>query len=186
MPSHERWARKAARKRLEVRVLPHVLVLSGLCSPGTGRRSLPATTDSHMDRYALLPVSYCSSSLSSLTYSSFGLSRRDKRSDPLRSAPCVVDYGTESSVSSSIYVIYAGQASFYLHSVYATLFLDAWRKDSLVLLAHHVITTVLLCVSWAARSVLHTIARSPDRVTASLFVQVSPIGTHHDLSPRHL
>lgn len=67
----------------------------------------------------------------------------------------LTEYRIESSVSSSIYVIYAAQASFYLHSVYATLFLDAWRKDSLVLLVHHVITTVLLCVSWSARYVLH-------------------------------
>ena len=93
------------------------------------------------------------------------------------------EYRIESSVPSSIYVIYAAQASFYLHSVYATLFLDVWRKDSLVLLLHHVITTVLLCVSWSAR--LADLATRPF-VTSSPATQVPLVRTDHHLPPRHL
>ncbi|XP_076333184.1 ceramide synthase 1-like isoform X1 [Tachypleus tridentatus] len=50
-----------------------------------------------------------------------------------------------------IYILYIVQCSFYLHSVYATLFLDTWRKDSIVLLIHHVITLVLVSSSLALR-----------------------------------
>ena len=53
--------------------------------------------------------------------------------------------------STSYYLIFAIECSFYIHSLYATLFLDSWRKDSIVLMVHHVMTIALLVFSWSAR-----------------------------------
>lgn len=50
-----------------------------------------------------------------------------------------------------IYILYMAELSFYLHSVYATLALDAWRKDSGVMLLHHAVTLVLIGISLIAR-----------------------------------
>ncbi|XP_078524769.1 ceramide synthase 1 [Lissotriton helveticus] len=50
-----------------------------------------------------------------------------------------------------ITVAYLLQGSFYAHSTYATLYMDAWRKDSVVMLVHHLVTLVLICVSYAFR-----------------------------------
>ena len=55
------------------------------------------------------------------------------------------------SVPSDIYYLYCIQASFYLHSIYATVFMDTWRKDSIAMLIHHVLTVFLLCFSFAIR-----------------------------------
>ena len=46
---------------------------------------------------------------------------------------------------------YLLQGSFYGHSIYATLYMDAWRKDSVVMLIHHVVTLVLIVSSYAFR-----------------------------------
>jgi len=61
------------------------------------------------------------------------------------------EYSVDSSVSSSYYAMFAIQTSFYVYSVYASVFLDAWRKDSIVLLIHHFITIILFTFSWSAR-----------------------------------
>lgn len=53
--------------------------------------------------------------------------------------------------STSYYVVFSVECSFYVYSLYATLFLDSWRKDSLVLMVHHIMTVALLVFSWAAR-----------------------------------
>ncbi|PAA47465.1 hypothetical protein BOX15_Mlig024247g2 [Macrostomum lignano] len=50
----------------------------------------------------------------------------------------------EKPLPSDIYWMYALQLGFYLHSVYATLFMDAWRKDSIMMLFHHGLTIFLL------------------------------------------
>src|SRR5262249_31343131 len=60
------------------------------------------------------------------------------------------------SVGWDIYIIYLIQCSFYLHSVYATLYLDVWRKDSIVMLIHHFLTLSLIGFSYAARYVYHS------------------------------
>ena len=44
---------------------------------------------------------------------------------------------------------YAIEASFYLHSIYSTIYMDIWRKDSRVMLAHHVVTLWLIATSYA-------------------------------------
>lgn len=53
--------------------------------------------------------------------------------------------------STSYYIVFLIECSFYVHSLYATLFLDSWRKDSLVLMVHHIMTVALLVFSWSAR-----------------------------------
>lgn len=53
--------------------------------------------------------------------------------------------------STDIYLIYLIQSSFYLHSMYATVFVDVWRKDSMLLIFHHIVTFGLLAFSHAFR-----------------------------------
>ncbi|XP_076322781.1 ceramide synthase 1-like isoform X2 [Tachypleus tridentatus] len=61
------------------------------------------------------------------------------------------NWNINSPIPTDIYILYVIQCSFYLHSLYATLFLDTWRKDSVVLLLHHLITLVLVSGSLACR-----------------------------------
>ncbi|UYV67150.1 CERS1 [Cordylochernes scorpioides] len=61
------------------------------------------------------------------------------------------DWSFEEPVPWDIYAIYMVQCSFYLHSLYATLVLDTWRKDSPVMLAHHLVTLALLLLSYGLR-----------------------------------
>ncbi|KAM6167874.1 ceramide synthase 1 [Erethizon dorsatum] len=46
---------------------------------------------------------------------------------------------------------YLLQGSFYGHSIYATLYMDTWRRDSVVMLTHHVVTLALIICSYAFR-----------------------------------
>ncbi|KAM4888135.1 ceramide synthase 1 [Thomomys bottae] len=55
------------------------------------------------------------------------------------------------AVPRDIGAAYLLQGSFYGHSIYATLCMDAWRKDSLVMLLHHVVALVLIVASYAFR-----------------------------------
>ncbi|XP_069505271.1 ceramide synthase 1 isoform X2 [Ambystoma mexicanum] len=55
------------------------------------------------------------------------------------------------AVPLDIAIAYLLQGSFYAHSTYATLYMDAWRKDSVVMLVHHVVTLVLISFSYAFR-----------------------------------
>jgi len=54
-------------------------------------------------------------------------------------------------VPNVIYMCYMVQFSFYLHSVYATLYLDVWRKDSVLMMAHHFTTLLLIGFSYNYR-----------------------------------
>ncbi|XP_048845265.1 ceramide synthase 1-like isoform X2 [Brienomyrus brachyistius] len=54
-------------------------------------------------------------------------------------------------VPCDIAIAYLIQGSFYGHSIYATLYMDAWRRDSIVMLAHHLITLALIAFSYAFR-----------------------------------
>ncbi|XP_054142585.1 ceramide synthase 1 [Melozone crissalis] len=54
-------------------------------------------------------------------------------------------------VPRDIALAYLLQGSFYGHSLYATAYMDTWRKDSLVMLLHHVVTLTLLASSYAFR-----------------------------------
>ncbi|NXQ09437.1 CERS1 synthase, partial [Vidua macroura] len=52
-------------------------------------------------------------------------------------------------VPGDIAVAYLLQGSFYGHSLYATAYMDTWRKDSLVMLLHHVVALTLIASSYA-------------------------------------
>jgi len=58
---------------------------------------------------------------------------------------------SESVVPKEIYFAYLMQMSFYMHSVYGTLYMDQWRKDSIVMLIHHFLTMTLIGFSYAVR-----------------------------------
>ncbi|KER18111.1 hypothetical protein T265_12372 [Opisthorchis viverrini] len=47
--------------------------------------------------------------------------------------------------------IYCVQMTHYLHSAYATLYLDPWRSDSPAMLLHHVVTLSLISLSFVRR-----------------------------------
>lgn len=57
------------------------------------------------------------------------------------------------SVPTDIAIAYLIQGSFYGHSIYATVYMDAWRKDSAVMVVHHIITLALISFSYAFRYV---------------------------------
>ncbi|XP_015987899.1 ceramide synthase 1 [Rousettus aegyptiacus] len=61
------------------------------------------------------------------------------------------DWTPGMEVPQDIAAAYLLQGSFYGHSIYATLYMDAWRKDSVVMLVHHVVTLVLIVSSYAFR-----------------------------------
>ncbi|CAJ0585330.1 unnamed protein product, partial [Mesorhabditis spiculigera] len=49
----------------------------------------------------------------------------------------------------SVVVLYAIQTGFYVHSVWATLYMDQWRQDSIIMLLHHFVAVLLLALSYA-------------------------------------
>ncbi|XP_043909786.1 ceramide synthase 1 [Protopterus annectens] len=61
------------------------------------------------------------------------------------------DWKKGMEVPADIAIAYLIQSSFYGHSIYATVYMDTWRKDSLVMLTHHVIAVMLLVSSYAFR-----------------------------------
>ncbi|KAJ7411026.1 derriere protein-like protein [Pitangus sulphuratus] len=67
--------------------------------------------------------------------------------------PPSVFYGWKKGmdVPTDIAIAYLLQCSFYGHSIYATAYMDTWRKDSVVMLLHHVVTLTLIASSYAFR-----------------------------------
>uniref|UniRef100_A0A671E3S0 Ceramide synthase 1 n=1 Tax=Rhinolophus ferrumequinum TaxID=59479 RepID=A0A671E3S0_RHIFE len=61
------------------------------------------------------------------------------------------DWTPGMAVPRDIAAAYLLQGSFYGHSIYATLYMDSWRKDSVVMLVHHVVTLLLIVSSYAFR-----------------------------------
>ncbi|NXO45501.1 CERS1 synthase, partial [Locustella ochotensis] len=61
------------------------------------------------------------------------------------------DWQQGMQVPRDIAVAYLLQGSFYGHSLYATAYMDTWRKDSLVMLLHHVVALTLIASSYAFR-----------------------------------
>ncbi|CAG2110123.1 unnamed protein product, partial [Medioppia subpectinata] len=61
------------------------------------------------------------------------------------------DYSVDSAIEMDIYVIYLIQLSFYCHSLYSTLRVDQWRKDSPTLMVHHVLCVLLISISLATK-----------------------------------
>ncbi|NWH92297.1 CERS1 synthase, partial [Aegithalos caudatus] len=62
------------------------------------------------------------------------------------------DWKQGMEVPRDIAVAYLLQGSFYGHSLYATAYMDTWRKDSLVMLLHHVVALTLIASSYAFRA----------------------------------
>ncbi|NXX79377.1 CERS1 synthase, partial [Urocolius indicus] len=67
--------------------------------------------------------------------------------------PPSVFYGWKKGmdVPRDISIAYLLQSSFYGHSIYATAYMDTWRRDSVVMLLHHVVTLTLISFSYAFR-----------------------------------
>ncbi|XP_053312166.1 ceramide synthase 1 [Spea bombifrons] len=61
------------------------------------------------------------------------------------------DWKPGGAVPRNIALAYLIQGSFYAHSTYATLYMDAWRKDSIVMILHHLVTFTLITFSYAFR-----------------------------------
>ena len=62
-----------------------------------------------------------------------------------------LDWSSGMIVPFDIQLMYFVQCGFYLHSIYATLYMDHKRKDFYVMLLHHVLTMTLIFVSYATR-----------------------------------
>ncbi|KIH60139.1 Longevity-assurance protein [Ancylostoma duodenale] len=56
--------------------------------------------------------------------------------------------GVSPPIHRAVLFIYASQAAFYIHSIYATLYLDIWRKDSWLMFAHHFVALSMLLLSY--------------------------------------
>uniref|UniRef100_UPI00358E3600 ceramide synthase 1-like n=1 Tax=Myxine glutinosa TaxID=7769 RepID=UPI00358E3600 len=61
------------------------------------------------------------------------------------------DWHSGMPVPLDIYAAYLLQGSFYLHSVYGTICMDTWRRDSPMMLLHHAVTVLLVSFSYAFR-----------------------------------
>ncbi|CAG2113786.1 unnamed protein product, partial [Medioppia subpectinata] len=49
------------------------------------------------------------------------------------------DFSIDDVIPGNVRILYLIEISFYIHSVYAVIFLDEWRKDTLVMFTHHII-----------------------------------------------
>ena len=54
-------------------------------------------------------------------------------------------------VPQDIYTLYVVQAGYYIHALYAVLFMDVWRKDSILTFSHHILTISLIVLSFSLR-----------------------------------
>ncbi|XP_053208711.1 ceramide synthase 1-like [Panonychus citri] len=61
------------------------------------------------------------------------------------------DYSMSLDIPKEIYNIFLIEIGFYLHSLYATIFVDHWRRDSLVLIGHHIVASFLLVFTLSIR-----------------------------------
>ncbi|XP_071942549.1 ceramide synthase 1-like [Antedon mediterranea] len=64
---------------------------------------------------------------------------------------CFKGWNPNVDVPFGIRLVYTLQASFYMHSVFATLYMDTWRKDSYMMLIHHFLTLSLIGFSYLSR-----------------------------------
>ncbi|KAI0231543.1 Ceramide synthase 1 [Lamellibrachia satsuma] len=61
------------------------------------------------------------------------------------------DWRPHIDVPTDILYAYAVEFSFYVHSIYGTLYMDRWRKDSVVMILHHILSVFLLGFSYSIR-----------------------------------
>lgn len=68
--------------------------------------------------------------------------------------PCVsLGWEHDMKIDPGLHWLYMFEIGFYLHSLYATVYLETIRKDFMVLLLHHMLTIGLLLFSYVVRSV---------------------------------
>jgi len=60
-------------------------------------------------------------------------------------------WSLDAVIPDDIYAIQVTQIAFYFHGLYALFFQDQWRKDSVVMGVHHVMTICLLWMSFVCR-----------------------------------
>ena len=63
----------------------------------------------------------------------------------------IVDFTLGMAVPDGIYWLYMLQMGFYVHCVYASLYLETIRRDFLAMMFHHFLTLGLLSYSYAVR-----------------------------------
>ena len=61
------------------------------------------------------------------------------------------DWEIGMAIPDDITFIYFVECGFYLHSIYATIYMDEKRKDYIVSLIHHVLSITLIVVSYGTR-----------------------------------
>lgn len=61
------------------------------------------------------------------------------------------DWAIDMVVPDDIKILYYIECGFYVHSIYATLYMDAVRKDFFAMLVHHVLTVSLLTFSYCTK-----------------------------------
>ncbi|EDV28968.1 uncharacterized protein TRIADDRAFT_52373 [Trichoplax adhaerens] len=66
---------------------------------------------------------------------------------------CFKDFKRGMDVPTDFKILYLIQGSFYVHSFYATLYMDERRKDTWVMLIHHAVADSLLFFSYSVRMV---------------------------------
>ncbi|XP_048085376.1 ceramide synthase 1-like isoform X3 [Alosa alosa] len=110
-------------------------------------------------------VPICSSSPNTLSfripvlYFMTELGKNEERTCPLRSEFAkdicclyfVIDWTSGMPIPIDITIAYLIQGSFYGHSIYASFYMDVWRRDSVIMVIHHVVTLVLITFSYAFR-----------------------------------
>ena len=85
-----------------------------------------------------------------------------------------LDWSACMPIPMDIRVLYSVECGFYLHSIYATLYMDERRKDFVVMLCHHVLTLVLIIVSYATRQAMLTLFDSkPQGFSCSLMTDTT-------------
>ena len=62
-----------------------------------------------------------------------------------------LDWNVDDKIPGQIYLSYVIQLSWYIYGIYATLYVDVWRKDSHLMMLHHVVTLLLVGFSFAFR-----------------------------------
>ena len=67
-----------------------------------------------------------------------------------------LDWSIDMVVPTDIKVLYFAQCGFYVHSIYATIYMDSKRKDFYAMMLHHVLTIALISLSYVSRSVFES------------------------------
>lgn len=64
-----------------------------------------------------------------------------------------LDWEHDMKIDPGLHWLYMFEMGFYLHSLYATVYVETIRKDFVVLILHHILTVGLLFFSYVIRSV---------------------------------